>query len=187
MFSKYTYPIYIYLFFKNIPSQVYFNKSSSKNTLVAYIPSQYLYNIIKLYRNDLFLSYSYVSDVTAFDYYKNLNYVYINTYNGLLYNLNIFNYLCNLRILFLTNISLYNPSLRSLDSVYLNLNWVEREVAEMFGICFMYKLDSRKLLLDYSKQEYPLLKSYPCEGYNEVFYSLLDNQVVFNKNEVVEL
>lgn len=57
----------------------------------------------------------------------------------------------------------------------------------MFGIYFTHKLDSRKLLLDYTKQEYPLLKSYPCEGYNEVFYSLLDNQVLFNKNEIVEL
>ena len=122
MFSKYTYPIYIYLFFKNIPGQVYFNKSSSKNTLVSFLPNQCFNSIIKLYRNDLFLSYSYVAEATAFDYYKNINFLYTNNYSGLLYNINIFNYLCNLRILFLTNINTHDASLRSSDSVYLNLN-----------------------------------------------------------------
>jgi len=187
VFYKYTFPIYMYIFFKNIPSQIYYNKSSSKNTLVSYIPNNYLYNIIKLFKNDLFLSTSYVSEATAFDYYKNINFLYNNHNSGLVYNVNIYNYLTNTRYLFLTNISQYDNSVRSLDSIYLNLNWVEREIGEMFGIFYKFKLDSRKLLLDYSKQEYPLLKTYPCEGYNEVFYSLLDNQVIFNKNEIVEL
>lgn len=122
MFSKYTYPVYIYLFFKNIPSQVYYNKSSSKNTLVSYVPNNYFNSIIKLYRNDLFLSYSYMCEATAFDYYKNVSFLYTNNYNGLLYTINFYNYLCNLRVLFLTNMDLTHSTLRSSDSIYLNLN-----------------------------------------------------------------
>ena len=187
MFTKYTYPIYIYLFFKNIPIQAYFNNSSSKNTIVSYIPSNYINNVLKLMKNDLFLSNSYISEATAFDFYKSLEFLSNNYYNGLVYNLNVYLYNLNTRILFLTNLDFNNIKLTSSDSVYMNLNWLEREVSEMYGIYFSHKLDCRKLLLDYSKQEYPLLKSYPCEGYNEVFYSLLDNQVIYNKNEIVEL
>jgi len=57
----------------------------------------------------------------------------------------------------------------------------------MFRVTYSQKTDSRRLLLDYSKQENPLLKDYPVEGYNDVFYSLFEDQVVFNNSTVVEL
>ena len=40
----------------------------------------------------------------------------------------------------------------------------------MFGINFKHKKDIRKLLTDYSNFENPLLKSYPSEGFFDVFY-----------------
>lgn len=57
----------------------------------------------------------------------------------------------------------------------------------MYGLLFFFKTDSRKLLLDYSKIEHPLLKDFPSEGLQDVFYDLLDNQVRIVGNETTEL
>ena len=57
----------------------------------------------------------------------------------------------------------------------------------MFKISYQNKIDTRRLLLDYSKQENPLLKDYPVEGFNDFFYNFFEDQVTFNNNTVVEL
>jgi len=58
----------------------------------------------------------------------------------------------------------------------------------MFGLRYSNKIDCRRLLLDYTKQENPLLKDYPVEGYNDVFYNIFEDHVVVNnKSTVVEL
>jgi NADH:ubiquinone oxidoreductase subunit C len=57
----------------------------------------------------------------------------------------------------------------------------------MYGFFFSLKKDGRKLLLDYSKIENPLIKDFPSEGFNNVFYNFFFNQVTTIKNEVVEL
>jgi hypothetical protein len=35
--------------------------------------------------------------------------------------------------------------------------------------------------------ENPMLKDFPCEGIQDVFYNFFENQVVVQKNEIVEL
>jgi NADH:ubiquinone oxidoreductase subunit C len=57
----------------------------------------------------------------------------------------------------------------------------------MYGFFFSLKKDGRKLLLDYSKIENPLIKDFPSEGFYNVFYNFFFNQVTTIKNEVVEL
>ena len=75
----------------------------------------------------------------------------------------------------------------SLDKVYKSAGWLERETSEMFRVSYSLKTDTRRLLLDYSKQECPLLKDYPTEGFNDVFYNFFEDQVVYNNSTVVEL
>ena len=57
----------------------------------------------------------------------------------------------------------------------------------MFGLNFYFKKDIRKLLMDYSCIENPLLKSYPTEGKIDIFYNFFEDQVVTNFNESIEL
>jgi NADH:ubiquinone oxidoreductase subunit C len=57
----------------------------------------------------------------------------------------------------------------------------------MFGINYYNKKDIRKLLLDYSKVEHPMLKDFPVEGFSEVFYDFFEDQVVFSNNDSIEL
>ena len=77
--------------------------------------------------------------------------------------------------------------LTSLDYIYKNSNWIEREMSEMFGLLFYWKADTRKLLLEYSKVEYPMLKDFPAEGTQEIFYNFFENQVYEESGEMVEL
>jgi len=57
----------------------------------------------------------------------------------------------------------------------------------MYCIFFSHKKDTRKLLLDYSRAEYPLRKDFSSEGYVDCFYSIFENDVVYVTNEIVEL
>jgi NADH-quinone oxidoreductase subunit C len=75
----------------------------------------------------------------------------------------------------------------SIDKLFKSASWLERETGEMFKVIYDLKIDTRRLLLDYSKQENPLLKDYPVEGFSDAFYSLFEDQVIYNNSTVVEL
>ena len=80
-----------------------------------------------------------------------------------------------------------NKKVESIDMVYKNANWLERETSEMFGIQYLNKKDNRSLLLDYSRNEFPMLKDFPCEGYYEIYYDFFENKLTYVKNEFIEL
>ena len=63
-----------------------------------------------------------------------------------------------------------NKTLNSVAHWFLSASWLEREVGEMYGIHFRNQWDSRNLLLEYSFDEHPLLKSFPLTGYEEIRY-----------------
>ena len=87
----------------------------------------------------------------------------------------------------ISNYSNTNKLFFSVDRLFKSASWLERETGEMFKISYKFKTDNRRLLLDYSKQEYPLLKDYPTEGFNDVFYNFFEDQVVSNSLTVIEL
>jgi len=68
------------------------------------------------------------------------------------------------------------PSMASLEVVYPNANWHEREIWDMFGIRFEGHSDLRRILMPYDWEGHPLRKDYPL-GYEEVAFS-------FNREEV---
>jgi NADH:ubiquinone oxidoreductase subunit C len=57
----------------------------------------------------------------------------------------------------------------------------------MYGIQYTGKRDARPLLLDYSKNEFPMLKDFPTEGVNDIYYNFFENKLTFIKNEFIEL
>ena len=77
--------------------------------------------------------------------------------------------------------------IKSIDNIFISLGWLERETSEMFKITFTNKIDIRRILLDYTKNENPLLKGFPSEGYNDVYYCFFNDQVVFTTNNTTEL
>jgi NADH-quinone oxidoreductase subunit C len=67
-------------------------------------------------------------------------------------------------------VSALSPSIPTLEGVYPNANWFEREIWDMFGIRFEGHSDLRRILMPYDWQGHPLRKDYPL-GYEEVQFS----------------
>lgn len=96
------------------------------------------------------------------------------------------NYLTGVSVMFLTFLQVYlilftvlkagagrRPALPSLESLFFNFWWSEREASEMTGLIFFNKLDQRNLMLEYFNTFNPLDQSFPSYGYFEIFYNLV--------------
>jgi NADH:ubiquinone oxidoreductase subunit C len=143
------------------------------------------------FKNEVFFSNSTLLENSAidnkknFDFLKKINFFFKNRI--LLFYVYYF-YTLKSKIMVLTTYNNTNlHKIPSLDKVFKSAGWLERETGEMFRISYSFKTDTRRLLLDYSKQENPLLKDYPVEGFNDVFYNFFEDQVVYNNSTVVEL
>lgn len=67
------------------------------------------------------------------------------------------------------------------SNIFNNLLWSEREISEMHGIEFLNKCDSRHLLLDFSFNGNPMLKSYSVIGYFEIIYNIVSSKIEYIK------
>lgn len=66
----------------------------------------------------------------------------------------------------------------SLTSVYINANWWEREVWDLYGIFFENHPDLRRILSDYGFEGYPMRKDFPLYGYIELRYDENHKRIV---------
>ncbi len=80
--------------------------------------------------------------------------------------------------------SLIKKSTTSLDSLFLNAYWIEREFSELFGIILKAKGDARNLLLAYNDTTSPFRKAFSPAGLFELFFSLILDFIVRHKTLV---
>jgi len=147
--------------------------------------------VSQILKNELSLSYNFLIENSSIDLSGAQKLPIQNNYFKLLkltsFYTFYFYYTKDKITFFCGNLNKYSTTINSIDSIYNNANWLERETSEMYNLYYRHKVDVRRILLDYSKLENPLLKKFPCEGYNDLFYSIFENQVVIKSSETIEL
>jgi len=74
----------------------------------------------------------------------------------------------------------------SLISIYINSDWWEREVWDMYGILFWGHPDLRRILTDYGFEGHPMRKDFPLSGYVEVRYDETKKRIVLEPVELTQ-
>ena len=147
----------------------------SKEEIVLFVKSEYLYNFIFFFKNHSFLQYKMLTCISGTDYPENkLRFEISYELLSLLYNSRV-----RIKIL-------YNEiqSIDSCFSIFSSAGWYECEVWDMYGVFFKNHHNLRRILTDYGFEGHPLRKDFPLSGYLEVRYSENHKRVI---NESIEL
>lgn len=184
-------PLQIPVIFEKSNFLVWTSEKLAMNHYIIYTQKNWFFILNQFLKNELFLNYSFLIENSAVD---TLNYTNINNDKKIFFKNQRFllfytYYFYNIKskITFILNCEKHNKTIHSIDTIFNNAGWLERETSEMYGIYFLWKTDIRKLLLDYSKNDSPLLKDYPVSGYQDYFYNILEDTVSFYNNEIIEL
>jgi NADH dehydrogenase (ubiquinone) Fe-S protein 3 len=78
-------------------------------------------------------------------------------------------------------------TIQTIFSLYKSSLWLEREMLEFYNINIVGMVDNRNLLLDYNKNYKPLTKSFPTNGFEEVYFNIKSDQLVYLKTSNIEL
>jgi NADH-quinone oxidoreductase subunit C len=118
--------------------------------------------------NDEF-SFTFLSDLTASDYYPEREPRFHAVYN-------LYSREHNTRICLRVPLDGDAPELPTIEAIYYNANWHERELFDMFGIHIRGHSDLRRIIMPADWEGHPLRKDYPL-GYEEP-------QFTFNFDEI---
>ena len=103
-------------------------------------------------------------DGMAFDYLMCLSGVdYGNGKLGVVYNLSSMKW--SHKFALKVDVTVENPHLQSVESVWKTANWHEREAYDMVGVIFDGHPDLRRILLPDDWEGYPLRKNYKVPEY----------------------
>lgn len=151
--------------------------------------------LLKLLKNSYHSYLMSLTDITGVDLSKLHNYnmffnvsgwdFYDNNFTRLVYY-NVLDYKTNNRYVF-TMLSQTSTEYVTVEQTFFNSNWLERELVEFFNINMLNRSDTRNLLLDYNLNANPLLRSYPTEGHQELFFNYLSYNLEYVNTEFVEL
>jgi len=176
MFDSYILSIFKQLFTPCI-SAILLNNAAHpllilKNKILSDLPS-----ILKIVKLSTLLRLSTLVELTVCDNPSNVNRFTLN-----LFLLSI-EYNFRLAINCMFSLTQFIPTL---SSVYLNSNWSEREIRDMFGVYFTNNIDLRRLLTDYGFEGFPLRKDFPLTGYFEVRYDDERQQILYEPVQLTQ-
>lgn len=187
MLKKYKFPLSIFIVFEKMIADIYTSNRLTANHYVSIIDKNWYESINFFLKNELMHNYCMLTEMSAIDtiYYDDIFPESDNETNSrfILYNV-YYMYFIKTRLTF---VYFADKNIKSIDKIFKNANWLEREIAEMYGIQYLEKKDCRPLLLDYSRNENPMLKNFPTEGEYDIYYNFFENKLTYLKNDFVEL
>ena len=182
-----------YIFF-NI-SHLFIKQSlrNDKNTSIFISQNNLYYLALHLKLSSLFYSTQLI-DLFAYDTSISLNSfqikkknpatpllnnaIIVYQFNSVLFYQRFYIFIINLPKQNFNKNSLSWAPLNSISELFLNANWLERELAELHGVFFTGKKDLRNLLLQYGDSSVPMRKSFPSIGTREIFYDSVTDLLI---------
>ena len=157
---------------KIIPILTYQRINDEKSIVVSHKKLLFTLNCLKLHFG---YQYSLLSSIAGVDFLgKNYRF-------SVVYDLLSLTFSSRLRLkVFVNEIT----SIPSIVNIFINANWWEREVWDMYGIYFDNHPDLRRILTDYGFESYPMRKDFPLSGYVEFRYDEKKKRVI---GEPIEL
>lgn len=158
------------VFFSILPTIFIQNYNNELSYVINKKNIIFFLNILKLHIN---YQYKILSCISGVDFLESP----INSFYrfSIVYDLLSFTFQTRIKVkIFLNEISLIN----SITVVYINANWWEREIWDMFGIWFNNHPDLRRILTDYGFDCFPLRKDFPLIGFFEVIYDFKKKRIL---------
>ena len=170
----------LYNFLKSIHLMVpkFITKSIiSKEEVIIFTNTTNLVSLLTFLRDHTNSQYKMLVDITAVDYPEREERFEV------VYMLLSIKY--NSRIIVKVAVDEITP-IPSVETIFPNAGWYERETFDMFGIFFQENKDLRRILTDYGFEGYPLRKDFPLSGYTEVRYDDSVRRVVVEPLELTQ-
>jgi len=102
---------------------------------------------------------------------------------SVVYDLLSLNYNLRLRVkLFVNEVTTVPSSI----NVFINANWWEREIWDLYGIYFYNHTDLRRILTDYGFEGNPMKKDFPLSGFLELKYDESKKRIVAEPLELTQ-
>jgi len=74
----------------------------------------------------------------------------------------------------------------SIINIFINANWWEREIWDLYGIYFDKHPDLRRILTDYGFDGHPMRKDFPTYGYVELRYDESKKRIIVEPIELTQ-
>jgi len=143
--------------------------SSSLNEKCIVVSSNHSETTLYLLKNHIGFQYNVLSCISGVDYMK-------STYRfGVIYDLLSLTYNSRLRLKVFVN---ETTPVDTAIKVYINANWWEREIWDLYGVFFRGHTDLRRILTDYGFEGFPMRKDFPLSGYIETKFDSTKRSVV---------
>jgi len=150
----------------------------NKQLLILFKKQNYFVNFVYFLNKHFFLVCEQLLDLWAIDFpQKYFRFLLTYKFSSLFFNYTLF-----LRM----PLQEENNKVKSLTLLFSSVNWLEREVWDMFGIFFENHFDLRRILTDYGFLGYPLRKDFPLLGFVEIKYSLDFSCILLDTVELVQ-
>ena len=185
----YKFPFQLFLILEKMPVTFFTSEALTSNHYIIFVPKNWKHALLATLKYELTNSLTYLTESTAVDTFKykvfsdQTNY-FFETFRVLKID-NFFSIFNRSRFTIIEAAS--KIPLKTSSIFFKNAIWVEREMYEMYGVNLSTFYDTRNLLLEYSFTDNPLLKTYPTEGYVDIYYDFFRDQLCYVNHDYVEL
>ena len=157
---------------------------------VKYFYSDFLYNCaIKINYKYLILCLFFFKQHQIFRF-KVLSVISCTDYPELINRFELTYTLMSIDFPFILNIKTSISEFCNINSssiFYKSAVWLEREIWDMFGIYFLNNFDLRRILTDYGFPYHPLRKTFPLQGFYQIYYNFIKKKILYCKNTYNQL